>query len=78
MLELPTMKCLAILLLCNGALMATAFIGVFTRLGVVSTSKLQMVDVELIFPGNKKCKAASGSLMKDGNVMLFITLGISN
>jgi hypothetical protein len=29
-------------------------------------NRLQMAEVDLVFPGNKKCKAASGSLLKDG------------
>ena len=61
------MRTITFLVLCMIFASATAFLGSFARLGDRAVCKLQMADVDLVFPGNKKCKAASGSLMKDGN-----------
>ena len=61
------MRSITFLVLCMIFASATAFLGSFARLGDRAVCKLQMADVDLIFPGNKKCKAASGSSMKDGN-----------
>ena len=37
----------------------------FPRAPVRKVNKLYMADVEIIFPGNKKTKAATGSSLKD-------------
>jgi hypothetical protein len=60
-----TMQYLAVFCLCFAT--ASAFIGSYARLGGQSVSNLQMADVDIVFPGNKKVKAAGGSAMKDGN-----------
>lgn len=60
------MRTIAYLVVCLLLATATAFIGSFARLGNRAVGELQMVDVEIVFPGNKKVKAASGSLLKEG------------
>lgn len=45
----------------------SAFLSSFDNSRGAMIRKLQMAEVDLVFPGNKKCKAASGSLLKDGN-----------
>ena len=61
-----TMRTISYLVACFFCVGATAFIGSFSRIGDRAVGKLQMVDVEITFPGNKKVKAASGSLLKEG------------
>ena len=60
------MRTIFYLVACFFCVGATAFIASFSRIADRAVGKLQMVDVEITFPGNKKVKAASGSLLKEG------------
>jgi hypothetical protein len=52
--------------LCLLFINATAFMRSFPHSSSASTIQLRMAEVDLVFPGNKKCKAASGTPLKDG------------
>lgn len=56
------------LLFCIFFITSTNVVVAFTnRYGHIrARSNLYMVDIDIVFPGNKKCKAASGTSMKDG------------
>lgn len=64
------MRTISFLAICLLFVSATAFLGSFARVGR-AVGSLQMADVDLVFPGNKKCKAASGSSMQEGNSLFF-------